>query len=110
MKRIKLTLMIIVFSIVILALLFPYMKAEVLTAKHGEEFNGLQKQTNMLSDARYLRVLSYSHNIAKVFYVSDSGDLLTFEKDGEGNWKYFEWRTIWSESGSASGFLWPYYR
>lgn len=93
----------------LLVLFVPYIKAEILTKKYGNEFDGLQKQTNMLSDTEYYRVISYSHDAAKVFYVSDSGDLLTFKKDATGAWKYSEWKTIWSNSGSASEFMWPYY-
>lgn len=95
--------------IFLLILFFPYLKAEFLTAKYGHEFDGLQKQTNMLPESKYYRVLSYSYDIAKVFYVSNSGDLLIFNKDSNGGWKYSEWKTIWSTSGSAGEFMWPYY-
>ena len=111
MKRIRICLIIICLCFVFLLILFtPYLKAEILTAKYGKEFYGLQKQTNMLNESDYYKVLSYSNDLAKVFYVSDTGDLLTFEKDSGGKWKYSEWKTVWSDSGSASEFIWPYYR
>lgn len=96
--------------IFLLIVFFPYLKAEILTAKYGEEFWGLEQQTNMLSESYYHKVLSYSNEEAKVFYASNSGDLLTFKKDTDGIWKLFRWETVWSKSGSASGFMWPYYR
>ena len=110
MKNKKTLVLIGILIVMALILFFPYVKSGILTVQYGEEFEGLQKQTNMLSDSDYLRVISYSDNMAEVFYVSNSGDLLTFEKDEEGNWKYIKWKTVWSNSGSASEFMWPYYR
>ena len=34
----------------------------------------------MLNQAKYHKVFSYSKNKAEVFYVSDTGDLITFVK------------------------------
>lgn len=106
-KFVMITFILLIF---LLILFFPYLKAEVLTVRYGKEFAGLQKQTNMLSESKYYKVISYSYDSAEVFYVSDSGNLLTFKKDSNGEWKYSKWKTIWSTSGSASEFMWPYYR
>lgn len=94
----------------LMVIFFPYIKAEYLTWRHGEEFAGLELQTNMLGEAEYFKVLTYSEQEASVFYVSDTGDLMTFVKDEEGNWARESWKTIWSKTGSADGFYWPYYR
>ena len=108
MKKNVLILVICVLCVIVL--IFPYITAEFLTFKYGSEFNNLQQQTNILIDVEYYKVISYSNETAKVFYVSSSsGNLLTFEKDSKGNWKYSEWKTIWSNSGSADEFMWPYY-
>lgn len=96
--------------VVIMAIIFPYIKAEYLTWRYGNEFVGLEMQTNMLDSAKYLKVLKYSECEATVFYVSDTGDLITFVKDADNNWIRESWKTIWSESGSADGFYWPYYK
>ena len=101
----------IVFFILIFfaVIMFPYVKAEYLTIKHGQEFVGLEEQTNILSDSTYLKVIKYSEEQATVFYVSDTGDLITFIKENN-EWKLHSWKTIWSTSGSADSFYWPYYR
>ena len=105
----RITTILIVF-VLLLVIFFPYLKAEVLTFQHGSEFEGLEQQTHMLAEACYYKVLSYSENTATVFYVSDTGDLLTFGRDNEGNWQYTDWVTIWSDAGgSADEFYWPYY-
>lgn len=88
----------------------PYVRAEILTRVYGEEFIGLESQTNMLNESKYLKVLDYSYNKAKVFYISDTGDVITFIKDKNGDWVLGHWETVWSKYGSADGFYWPYYR
>lgn len=102
---------IIIIAIIGLLILFsPYIKAEYLTLKHGKEFEGLEQQTEMLNPADYLKVISYSEKRAEVFYASDTGDLISFVKVGKDNWEMLEWKTVWSTSGSAGEFMWPYYR
>lgn len=111
MRILKKPTVIVIFIIIVLTILFfPYIKSEYLTLKYGKEFEGLEKQTNMLSDSSYYKVLDYSENKARVFYVSDSGDIIVFQKNPQGEWIYQSWDTIWSKSGSADGFMWPYYR
>lgn len=100
---------ILIVFVLLLVIFFPYLKAEVLTFQHGSEFYGLEQQTKMLAEARYYKVLSYTEDTATVFYVSDTGDLITFRRDSHGNWQYTDWVTIWSNTGSADGFYWPYY-
>ena len=63
-KKHKKATIIIICLFLLLILFFPYIKAEVLTLKYGDEFDGLQKQTNMLGELEYLKVLSYSSDTA----------------------------------------------
>ena len=90
----------------------PYIKAEILTNKYGHEFLGLELQTNLLDDADYLKVVDYDDQSARVFYVASGawGCWLTFCKDRNGDWRLENWDCIWSTTGSADGFMWPYYR
>lgn len=113
MKKTTATIIIIFVIFLLLltaAVVSPYIKAEYLTARYGDQFEGLEKQTNMLDGATYFKVLSYSEAQAKVFYVSDSGDVITFAKNQEGQWTIQNWYTVWSNTGSADSFYWPYYR
>lgn len=86
-------------------------KCEVLTYQHGEEFMTLYQQTNMLEDQKYYKVLDYSDATARVYYVSvnRAGNVLSFTKKN-GSWELDKWETVWSKSGSADGFIWPYLR
>ena len=100
----------IIFAVILIIIFFPYIKAEYFTLKYGKQFEGLEEQTNMLSNSRYYKVLSYSKSRAKVFYVSNTGDVITFEKNSQGVWQIKDWYTVWSHYGSADNFYWPYYR
>ena len=80
---------------------------------HGDEFKKGYLQTNMIETIEYLKVMTYSIHKAKVYYVEEdkvAGHMIEFSRDNTGNWEYKKWETVWSTSGSASGFVWPYYR
>ncbi len=65
----------------------------------------------MIGDIDYLRVLDYSDEFARVYYVSKNkavGDVVAFEKKDD-DWLYSRWDTIWSDTGSASSVIWPYW-
>ncbi len=109
MKKTQTWVLVSLICVILLLLFSPYIKAEYLTHKHGEQFQGLESQTKMLKDSRYFKVLEYTDQYAKVFYVSNTGDLITFVKNN-GSWELSTWETVWSTSGSADGFMWPYYR
>ncbi len=107
-KRIKWIIL-----LICLAVLFsPYLKVEYLTWRYGDEFTDGYKQTNMIDEVTFLKVMKYSETSAQVYYVDrryEVTDLLTFSKQ-DGQWVMDRWETIWSRSGSADGFIWPYYR
>ena len=100
-------------AILIIALIvfYPYIKAEYLTVKYGDEFNGLEQQTKMMDPASYHKVIEYSKSHATVFYVlsGKGGCVIVFEKENN-NWEIVTWEMIWSHYGSADEFYWPYYR
>ncbi|MBQ7936615.1 MAG: hypothetical protein IJ333_09780 [Clostridia bacterium] len=109
MKRIRKMILAVLIIIVLFVLALPYIRVEYLTFRYGTEFAQLEQQTNMLHDSRYLKVFEYSEDEATVFYASNTGDMITFVKDGD-TWKLETWKTIWSKTGSADEFVWPYYR
>ena len=87
-------------------------RCEYLTAKYGFQFGDLYSEHTSLSHD-YLKILDYSDNKAVVYYVErgEGGDVLCFEREtGESDWHFVCWRTIWSRTGSASEFVWPYIR
>lgn len=87
------------------------LKCSVLTIMHGKEFETAYTENTMIGDIDYLRILEYSENFAKVYYVSKNrsgGNVLSFKKEN-GKWKYNNWETVWSATGSASEVIWPYW-
>jgi len=89
------------------------LKCEVLTWQYGSQFEIVYRENTMMGEIDYLKVLDYSEESARVYYVSKNhsgGDVLIFSKQN-GLWKYDKWeRTVWSKTGSADGFIWPYIR
>ena len=87
------------------------LRCEILTLMHGEEFKEAYKQNTMIGDIEYLKVLEYSETSAKVYIVTinhSSGNILTFSKVNN-EWIYSKWEVVWSDMGSASGVVWPYW-
>ncbi len=112
MKRVLRNMII---AIVLLPILFWVLslgKCEILTLMYGKQFIGQERQTNLLAESDYLKVLKYSNSRAEVYYVIEDhgyGNVLTFNKV-DGYWDLESYNTIWSSSGgSASGVIWPYW-
>ena len=87
-------------------------RCEILTYTHKDEFIDEYKQTSMIENVDYLKILDYSDEEAKVYYVSENeeaGNIITFQKENY-SWIMKNWETIWSTTGSADGFVWPYIR
>jgi len=112
MKKFKYILIFLVVSI-LLFWVGSILKCEILTYLHGTEFASLYKANTMIGEIEYLKVLDYSDTSARIYYVSVKGyggDILVFVKKS-GHWTYDKWeRTVWSKTGSADGFVWPYIR
>ncbi len=111
MKKILIIISIVLVSFFVLLWIGSLLKCEILTYKHRCEFADLYQQTNMIDDVDFLKVIDYSDTTAQVYYVSKGtfGILMIFNKE-KNEWLVENWRTVWSEVGSADGFLWPYIR
>lgn len=94
----------------LLSWLLPYLRYEYLTFQYGNTFAGLQNSTHMIDEVDNLKVLTYSDSHARVYYIGNTGDILTFRKVN-GSWELENggWVTVWSKTGSADGFIWPYF-
>lgn len=111
-KHIFIIIVCILAFLALLLIFLPYIKAEILTLKYGQQFENEYSQTNMIDDIEYMKIIEYSDTHAEVFYVTgnhETGELMIFEKKDE-DWVYVYWNTVWSKTGSADNFLWPYYR
>lgn len=99
------------FLFLVIFWLFSIVKCEINTYLHGSQFVGEYEQTNMIGGNPKTKVLKYSEEYAEIYYVNDEGgDIITFEKINE-KWIMKEWKdTVWSATGSADGFMWPYGR
>ena len=112
MKRFVIKAFAITVGIVLLLWIGSLVKCEVLTNRYGTEFQELYKDNTMLDEIDYLKVLGYTDDTARIYYVAkdrSSGNILVFGNEN-GKWSCKNWETVWSKSGSADGFIWPYIR
>ena len=90
--------------------LIPYVRNEILTLRFGDEFTGFLS-SDVQYDIQYFKVLDYSEDSARIYCVtySSTGEVLHLSKIGK-TWELQKngWETIWSDTGSADGFIWPY--
>lgn len=111
--RKRTALILIIIATVVIALAYPYIKAEYLTYKYGDEFDELYKETHIIDQVDYCKVLEYSSSHAKVIYVARGSGIHVFEFDSVGGcWQRSDWKVMWSESGSADALdyrMWPVY-
>lgn len=106
-------IVIFVVALLFFSIAFPYMKAEYLTMKYGKQFNELYSLNGWIDEIEFFKVIDYSENEAKVYYVEK--DRLTtnyfyFYRENElSEWKLKTWHVIYAQYGSADDIAWPYY-
>ena len=88
------------------------------TYKYGEVFRNVKIHDiggeGYLKDEK-VKILKYRRDSAEVYVVCESelnkfGSIYYFKRDNENNWKFEHYDTIWSKTGSADEFIWPYIR
>jgi len=87
-------------------------KTEYLTYRYGAVFAEEWKQCTMVEDVERCKVLEYSEDSARVYYVEKdrmAGQEFIFVRVDD-DWKMTRWNTIWAKQGSADEFIWPYFR
>ena len=106
-KRNKLIIIII---LVIILLNSELIYCEIMTAMHINDFDSLQNP--MIGNINLSKILKYNNKEAVVYYVSDDyslGQKITFNKKDNGEWEEVNYNTVWSSSGSADDFVFPYF-
>lgn len=72
----------------------------------------LYENIGMIEGIEYYKVMEYTEDEAEVLCVSKghgSTNLCKYKKRGN-SWCLDEWECIWSKTGSADSFIWPFYR
>lgn len=112
MKKKVTKILTVILCVPIAVWLISLAKCEVLTVLHENEFFQFYQGEDMLADIKYLKILSYSDDLARIYCVTKNNlNANVFEFIQEDNvWKFNKWETtVWSSSGSASGVIWPYW-
>ena len=112
MKRRSLWIVVsLMIAILLLIWVGALLKCEILTAMYHDDFSDAYKGNTMLGEMEYFKVLRCNGETAQVYYVGKNmsgGNVLTFEKQN-GIWVETYWDVIWSDSGSASDVIYPYW-
>ena len=110
-KKLTWTVIAVILAVLLLIWGASLIKCEILTAKYYDDFADAHAQNTMLGDMEYFKVLRCDGKTAEVYYVGrdmSGGDVLTFENQN-GTWVQTDWKTVWSDSGSASDVIYPYW-
>ena len=95
-------------------------KNRILTELHRDEIEKLYiANRERLPDYDWFRVLLYSENEIKIYFVEEVnskrgsgklGGIVTFSYGSDGAWHH-NWcdNYLWSTSGSADNYIWPYW-
>lgn len=106
-KVLKITILLVI--IIIIFWLGSIARCEYLTMKYGNEITIPKEVSDMIGEKKKIKIINYTEKSAKVYYVNDSGNLIYFVKKDD-QWVFDSWETVWSKSGSADSFVWPYFR
>lgn len=112
MEKKSLSVICILIGLCVIFWILSIIHCEVLTLQRSAEFENLWQENTMLSEPDSIKVLEYSDTYAKIYHRSiEGGATLEFSRtDSQSEWEFLYWDTIWSRSGSADGFIWPYIR
>ena len=110
-RRLIAIVLLIAIAIPIVFWVSSLVKCEALTRKYYEDFAHAHEQNSWVGELEYFKVLECDDTMAQVYYVSKGrtcANVLTFEKQ-DGIWQEKMFRTIWSDTGSASEVIYPYW-
>lgn len=135
MKKYKKVFIIVIIVLLpfLIYFLIPYLEVNILTSKYGAEFSSLYSKNGFYNNIEYLKIFQYrgekvdmvylykddlkkeldvlNDDYAVVLYIEEnhSSAALFIFYDANGEWELSSWDVIWSFSGTADGFMWPYY-
>ena len=117
MKKIKIVVLVII-SAFVLYWIFSIAMCEYNTCKYGEIFRNTKIHDiggeGYLNDCN-IKVIKYNKDYAKVYAVFENaqnevGLVYYFVKTENGDWVFDYYDAVYSTTGSADGFIWPYIR
>lgn len=117
MKKLKISVLVLIAAF-ILFWTCSIAVCEYNTYQYGAIFRSIKIYD--IGGERYLehcniKVINYSKDFAKVYAVMENtqnkvGLIYHFVKNESGDWMFDCYHTVYSKTGSADGFVWPYIR
>jgi len=88
--------------------IFSMAKCEFITSKHIKEFKVPDEVIVWSGELDNMKLLDYSLASASLYYYdTEIGFEIKYVKQN-GFWEMETWRCVWSKSGNADEFVWPY--
>jgi len=87
-------------------------RVEFLTFRHGAEFTLPDDIAWYVGTLDSIKVLEYTERSARVYFYTRRGigfDVHFVRSRSESGWLLETWRTVWSYTGTAGSYVWPYY-
>jgi len=87
-------------------------RVEFLTFRHGAEFTLPEDIAWYVGYLDSIKVLEYTDSSARIYFYTRRGIAFEvhFARARNGNeWLLETWRTVWSYTGTAGSYVWPYY-
>ena len=89
---------------------FAVAECEINTLKLKDEIPAL-KDIYGYHDYNKVKVLYYNNCYACVYACTDYyGNIYHLKNEDYEHWEQYAWECVWSRSGSADDFIWPYGR
>ena len=123
--RKKVLIVSILLLIVALFIFRPYYSVNSLTKKYADEFSELYRDNGFYEDIEYFKVFKYRNEEVNIQCLNNKKlkNRLNNLNDAScgwaeqkasclrtiGQWELLDWYLVWSYSGTADSFMWPYY-
>ena len=108
----KRVIIVLIIVLILFIIFYPYIKAEYLTVKFGDNFSEGYKEVEWIESIEYYRVIDINETTATVVYIY-SNHKACFKCNFDfvdGKWACTSWDCVWTKlGGNADGFMWPYY-
>ena len=110
MKSKIIKILIACFVVIFLFWLLSVIKINIQTLIYGSEFFVPEEEIFWIGENGNLKVIEYTQHYAKIYYISDHGGFIINFSNIENLWNYDGWSVVWSTTGNANGFIWPYFQ
>ncbi|MBS6396322.1 MAG: hypothetical protein KH452_04100 [Clostridiales bacterium] len=102
-------IIVVIFLFIFIFLIRPYVKAEILTYQHKQEFENLTDNIWPINAVEFMRVIDYSSSEATIYCDNSLAVFVCYFHKNNDTWELVTWKCIWARYGNADEWFYPYY-